>query len=65
MPHDFDMPFAPEVVRAMILFSPDDISQMEEYRSVGYFVEIPKAQVDLGEIATRKGRRGPLRSSGP
>jgi ornithine cyclodeaminase/alanine dehydrogenase-like protein (mu-crystallin family) len=61
MPIDFDTQFTPQAVRAMDLLYTDDTPQMEYYRSIGYFVEIPKAQGDLGDLVAgkRPGRTSP------
>ena len=54
MPIDFDTQFTPQAIRAMDLFYTDDTPQMEYYRSIGYFVDVPKAQGDLGELLAGK-----------
>ncbi|HSB71379.1 MAG TPA: ornithine cyclodeaminase family protein [Candidatus Methylomirabilis sp.] len=61
MPIDFDAQFTPEAVRAMDLFYTDDTVQMEYYRGLGYFDNLPDVQGELGEVvAGRKpGRTGP------
>ncbi len=38
----------------MDLFYTDDTPQMEYYRSIGCFAQIPKARGDLGELVTGK-----------
>jgi ornithine cyclodeaminase/alanine dehydrogenase-like protein (mu-crystallin family) len=59
-PLDFDSYWKPEAMQSVDKFVTDDMSQLEYYRTVGYFGGIPKVHADLGEIVTR---RKPARES--
>lgn len=54
MPVDYDCLFTPEAIRAMDLFYTDDVTQMEFYRTMGYFRTSPTVHGDLGEVVTGK-----------
>jgi len=54
-PLDFDSYWKPSAMRATDKFCTDDLSQLNYYKSVGYFRGIPKVHADLGDIVT--GRR--------
>ena len=53
-PIDFDSYWKPESMHAMDKFCVDDTEQLDYYRSVGYFQDIPRAYADLGELVSRK-----------
>lgn len=55
-PLDFDSYWTGEAMRAVDKFCTDDISQLEYYKTVGYFGGIPKVYADLGEIVAGKKR---------
>ena len=54
MPVDYDCLFTPQAIHAMDLFYTDDVTQMEFYRSTGYFRTTPRVHGDLGEVVTGK-----------
>jgi ornithine cyclodeaminase/alanine dehydrogenase len=53
-PIDFDSYWKPESMYAMKKFCTDDAEQLDYYKSVGYFQDIPKVYADLGELVARK-----------
>ena len=53
-PIDFDSYWKPESMHAMGKFCVDDTEQLDYYRSVGYFQDIPRVYADLGELVSRK-----------
>ena len=53
-PIDFDSYWKPESMHAMGKFCVDDGEQLDYYRSVGYFQDIPRVYADLGELVARK-----------
>jgi ornithine cyclodeaminase/alanine dehydrogenase-like protein (mu-crystallin family) len=57
-PVDFDSYWKPEAMKKADKFCTDDIGQLEYYKKVGYFKDIPEIYSDLGEIAAgnKKGR---------
>jgi ornithine cyclodeaminase/alanine dehydrogenase-like protein (mu-crystallin family) len=57
-PLDFDSYWKPSAMNCSDKFCTDDRSQLEYYKTVGYFGGIPNVYADLGEIVTgrRKGR---------
>jgi ornithine cyclodeaminase/alanine dehydrogenase len=59
-PVDFDSYWTREALAEVDRLATDDTSQMEYYRTVGYFAHTPSPYADLGEIVTgrRPGRQG-------
>jgi len=58
-PVDFDSYWKPEAMHMMNKFCADDLEQLEYYKSVGYFQDIPRVYADLGElVAGKKPGRG-------
>jgi ornithine cyclodeaminase/alanine dehydrogenase-like protein (mu-crystallin family) len=55
---DFDSYWHPSALREADKFCTDDAAQLEHYRTLGYFQDIPAVHADLGELATghKKGR---------
>jgi ornithine cyclodeaminase/alanine dehydrogenase len=53
-PIDFDSYWKPEAMHLMDKFCVDDAEQLEYYRSVGYFRDIPKVYADLGDLVVGK-----------
>ena len=53
-PVDFDSYWTPEAMLMMDKLYVDDISQLEYYRSTGYFLNIPSVYAELGVVAGRK-----------
>jgi len=52
---DFDSYWHPDAMREADKFCTDDVGQLEHYREVGYFQNIPPIHADLGElVAGRK-----------
>jgi ornithine cyclodeaminase/alanine dehydrogenase-like protein (mu-crystallin family) len=49
---DFDSYWHPDAMREADKFCTDDVPQLEHYREVGYFRDIPPIHADLGELAT-------------
>jgi len=49
---DFDSYWHPDALREADKFCTDDVPQLEHYREVGYFQDIPPIYADLGELAT-------------
>ncbi|MCJ7606371.1 MAG: ornithine cyclodeaminase family protein [Thermoplasmata archaeon] len=60
-PLDFDSYWRPGAMQAVDKFVTDDVSQLDYYRTVGYFGGIPEVYADLGEIVSGKkpGRERP------
>jgi len=58
---DFDSYWKPEAMHSMNKFCTDDHNQLDYYKKVGYFSNIPQAYADLGEIVNGKkpGRENP------
>jgi len=58
---DFDSYWHPAALREADKFCTDDVRQLEQYRGIGYFQDIPPIYADLGElVAGRKpGRQTP------
>jgi len=52
---DFDSYWHPDALRQVDKFCTDDVPQLEHYREVGYFQDIPPIHADLGELVA--GRR--------
>ena len=50
---DFDSYWHPDALREANKFCTDDIPQLEHYREVGYFQDIPPIHADLGELVTK------------
>jgi ornithine cyclodeaminase/alanine dehydrogenase len=49
---DFDSYWHPDALREADKFCTDDVPQLEHYREVGYFQDIPPIHADLGELVT-------------
>ncbi len=49
---DFDAYWHPDALREASKFCTDDIPQLDHYRTLGYFQEIPPIHADLGELVT-------------
>jgi ornithine cyclodeaminase/alanine dehydrogenase-like protein (mu-crystallin family) len=49
---DFDSYWHPNAMREADKFCTDDVPQLEHYREVGYFQDIPPIHADLGELVT-------------
>src|SRR5689334_3309358 len=47
---DFDSYWHPAALREADKFCTDDVPQLERYRQMGYFQEIPEVHADLGEL---------------
>lgn len=58
---DFDSYWAPAAMKEVDKFVTDDIPQLEHYREVGYFQDLPPIYGGLGEIAAglKPGRENP------
>src|SRR5271165_3278081 len=58
---DFDSYWHPDALRQASKFCTDDVPQLEYYRKLGYFQEIPPIHAELGELVTGKkpGREDP------
>jgi ornithine cyclodeaminase/alanine dehydrogenase-like protein (mu-crystallin family) len=58
---DFDSYWSGEALRQTDKFCTDDVPQLEHYRSIGYFREIPPVHASLGELVTgrKPGRESP------
>jgi ornithine cyclodeaminase/alanine dehydrogenase-like protein (mu-crystallin family) len=58
---DFDSYWHPAALREVDKFCTDDVPQLEHYREVGYFQNIPVIHADLGElvIGSKPGRETP------
>jgi ornithine cyclodeaminase/alanine dehydrogenase-like protein (mu-crystallin family) len=48
---DFDSYWHPDALRQVTKFCTDDRAQLDHYREVGYFQNIPPVYADLGELA--------------
>jgi ornithine cyclodeaminase/alanine dehydrogenase len=55
---DFDSYWHPQALKEADKFCTDDVAQLEHYRQVGYFQDIPSVYADLGELVSgqRPGR---------
>ena len=55
---DFDSYWSPAAMKETDKFVTDDVAQLDHYRQVGYFQDIPPIYADLGEIAAglKRGR---------
>jgi ornithine cyclodeaminase/alanine dehydrogenase-like protein (mu-crystallin family) len=53
---DFDSYWHPDALREAGKFCTDDIAQLEYYRRLGYFQDIPPVHAELGELVTGKKR---------
>jgi ornithine cyclodeaminase/alanine dehydrogenase-like protein (mu-crystallin family) len=51
---DFDSYWHPEAMKEADKFCTDDLPQLEHYREVGYFQDIPPVYADLGELVARQ-----------
>lgn len=51
---DFDSYWHPDAMREASKFCTDDVPQLEHYRAVGYFQDIPPVYADLGELVAGK-----------
>ena len=49
---DFDSYWHPDAMREADKFCTDDVPQLEHYRGIGYFQDIPPIHADLGELVT-------------
>jgi len=49
---DFDSYWNPEALHEADKFCTDDVPQLEHYRNIGYFQNIPRVHADLGELVT-------------
>jgi ornithine cyclodeaminase/alanine dehydrogenase-like protein (mu-crystallin family) len=58
---DFDSYWYPDALREAGKFCTDDVPQIEYYRKLGFFQDIPPIYADLGELVTGKkpGRENP------
>lgn len=58
---DFDSYWHPDALREAEKFCTDDVLQLEHYRRIGYFRDIPAVYADLAELVTRRrpGRESP------
>ena len=58
---DFDSYWSREAMRETDKFCTDDVPQLEHYRSIGYFKDIPPVHASLGELVTgrKPGRESP------
>jgi ornithine cyclodeaminase/alanine dehydrogenase-like protein (mu-crystallin family) len=58
---DFDSYWHPDALRQCNKFCTDDVRQLEHYREIGYFQNIPPIHADLGELVTgrKPGRETP------
>ena len=58
---DFDSYWHPDALREAAKFCTDDTAQLEHYRKIGYFQNIPPVHADLGELVTgrKPGRQNP------
>lgn len=53
-PVDFDSYWKPESMHIMSKFCADDVTQLNYYKSQGYFQDIPEVYGDLGELVAGK-----------
>jgi len=58
---DFDSYWHPDALRQADKFCTDDVPQLEHYRRIGYFQNLPPVYADLGELVTgrKPGRERP------
>jgi len=58
---DFDSYWHPDALREIDKFCTDDIAQLNQYKEVGFFKDIPSIHADLGElvIGVKPGRQDP------
>jgi len=58
---DFDSYWDAAAFRELDLFTTDDVPQLEHFRGIGYFRDIPPIAADLGQlvVGTRPGRTSP------
>jgi ornithine cyclodeaminase/alanine dehydrogenase-like protein (mu-crystallin family) len=49
---DFDSYWHPDALRQADKFCTDDVPQLEHYREIGYFQNLPPIHADLGELVT-------------
>lgn len=58
---DFDSYWHPRAMREVSKFVTDDIPQLQHYRSIGYFQEIPSIYAEVGDLVAGKmpGRENP------
>jgi ornithine cyclodeaminase/alanine dehydrogenase-like protein (mu-crystallin family) len=58
---DFDSYWSREALRQADKFCTDDVPQLDHYRSIGYFHDIPPVHASLGELVTgrKPGRESP------
>jgi ornithine cyclodeaminase/alanine dehydrogenase len=58
---DFDSYWHPDAMKETSKFCTDDVPQLEHYKEVGYFQDIPPIHADLGELVTgqKPGRETP------
>jgi ornithine cyclodeaminase/alanine dehydrogenase len=58
---DFDSYWQPQALKEADKFCTDDVAQLEHYRQVGYFQDIPPVYADLGELVSgrKPGRETP------
>ena len=58
---DFDSYWHPDALHEADKFCTDDVPQLEHYRGIGYFQNIPPIYTDLGELVTgrKPGRQNP------
>ncbi|MFN2166261.1 MAG: hypothetical protein ACK2U9_08345, partial [Anaerolineae bacterium] len=58
---DFDSYWHPDAMKEADKFCTDDVPQLEHYRHIGYFQDIPPIYADLGELVAGKkpGRQTP------
>jgi ornithine cyclodeaminase/alanine dehydrogenase-like protein (mu-crystallin family) len=62
---DFDSYWHPDALRQADKFCTDDVPQLEHYRQIGYFQNLPPIYADLGELVTgrKPGRQTPAERS--
>jgi ornithine cyclodeaminase/alanine dehydrogenase len=58
---DFDSYWRPAALHEADKFTTDDVPQLQHYRDIGYFQDIPPIHADLGELVTARkpGRQSP------
>ena len=58
---DFDSYWDPAALRQLDVFTTDDVPQLEHFREIGYFRDIPPIAADLGQlvVGARPGRTSP------
>ena len=58
---DFDSYWDAAAFAELDLFTTDDVPQLEQFRELGYFWDIPPIAADLGElvVGSRPGRTSP------